>query len=82
MKHENEIVDAHRVLRALCGVLAATGLLVAGIGLVKYALAGDWIEVLFRLGPLFGSGFFGYFAITGRLPLPDRSAASRSDDGT
>ncbi len=80
MKHANEIIDAHQVLRALGGVMAAVGVLVGGIGIIKHALAGDWIEVLFRFGPLFGAWFFGYFAITGRLPLATRPSAAPSDD--
>lgn len=80
MKDGNEIIAVRQMLRALSGVLAAMGLLVAGIGIVKHALSGDWFEVPFRLGPLFGTWLFGYFAITGRPPLPVRPFDRRDDD--
>ena len=69
MKHGNEIVDGRQVLRVLCGVMAAVGLVVGLAGAIKYSLARDWFEALFRLSLLFSTWLFGYFAFTGRLPI-------------
>jgi hypothetical protein len=69
MKDESELADGGLVLRVVCGVMAAAGFVVGFIGAIKYSLAQDWPEVLFRLGLLFSTWLFGYVAFTGRFPI-------------
>jgi hypothetical protein len=68
MRHGSGIVEGRLVLRAACGVMATAGLVVGLGGAIKYGLAQDWLEVLFRLGLLSSAWLFGHFAFTGRLP--------------
>ena len=69
MKHENEIVDGKLVMRVVCGVLAAAGLVVGPLGAIKHGLEHDWFGMLYRLSLLFSTWWCGYFALTGRFPI-------------
>jgi len=66
--HGNRSTDSTLALRVLCGVFATLVAPLALIGIVKYGLARDWLETLYRVSLLPGAWVFGYLAFTGRFP--------------